>query len=765
MKEKLKLTGRNNFFIRFLCSFLLVLAIPLCTIILLYGIAENLIRKEILAAGENSLKQFNDVLDSNMTGMLEITAQAINNSSVRSFAVSSEYESNTDYYKKYEIYKMLTDFPRKKYQDLFLYYNNLDTVISAGRASLSSHLYYGSYYNDLTEWENFEKILKPAIYYKPVLFALDSDSDSPVLGMSWKQNVNFIKDEQWDVTVTVTLYPYVLNGILDSAVYNKAGSVMIYDSEKKLLVSKGGNKTPMDLEHYDGRNMIYNDVFDGQKYVMLVKHSEAVDGYYAYAIPEGYFWKRLNILRIISGIGLAFCTLLSAFIAVILSRRFYMPITSVLHAIQSRSDKSYNKSFDNEFDFIHQVLQESFESNRQLKRLANQNENTARDEFVIHAMNGTPDKEEHWEDIFREYGINLKTDIFMAILIYAEEKNNKAIQDTNIWENKKIVDLILKNVMEEVSGEKHQGYVVWLESGIYGLLVNFSDSGCLNYRKEGEEICRKGSLFLKEKMGILCTFALGEAHNGLHGINDSYKEARNSMRYRFLAGKGSMISYEEVKGRSFRYNTVTSVSITGILMSFVKGDGKEAAEAVCELLDSQDISENEAIETIECFKYDVVNSIIKVSLETGGIKSAREKGIIDLLRAETLEEFKQAVISILLKLKEYEENRKEQDNVCIRVKRYIDLNYREQDINVNRLGMELDVSPSYLSHLFKEQFGIGLLDYLYKVRIEEAKRLLRETADSVGDIAAKTGFLSSSALIKVFKKNEGITPGAYRELV
>lgn len=765
MKKKMRLTRTNNFFVRFLSSFLIVLAIPLCTIILLYGIADNLIRKEILAGGENSLNQFYGVLDQNVMGMLEITTQAINNSSVRSFAVSSEYENNTDYYKKYEIYKMLTDFPRKKYQDLFLYYNNLETVISAGRANLDSHLYYRSYYKDLTEWKAFEKILNPEVYYKPVLFALNTESDSPVLGITWKQNVNFIKNERWDVTVAVTLYPYVLRGILDSAVYNKAGTVMIYDSERKLLVSRGGSKAIMNLNGFDGMNMIYNDEFNGQKYVMLVRHSEAVDGYYAFAIPEKYFWKRLNTLRIVSGIGLVLCTLLSAIIAVILSRRFYMPITSVLHTIQSGSEKSYSKDFDNEFDFIHQVLQESFESNKKLKKQIYRNVNTAREEFVIRAMNGIPDKAEHWEDIFLEYGIILKTDIFMTILIQVEEMNSKVMQDTSSKESGVILDLILKNVLEEISNEKHQGYIVWLESGVYGLLINFSEKGYLNYRKEGEEICRKGGLFLKDKMGILCTFALGEDHTGLQGIHSSYQEARSSLRYRFLTGKGSIIFYNEVKDRSFRYNTSTCDSITGILMSFVKGDGKEAAETVCELLDSQNISENEAMETIECFKYDVVNGIIKIFWETGGMKTAREKGITDLLRAETFDDFKQVVIEIILKLKDYEGNRKEQDSLCIRVKKYIEKNYREQDINVNKLGMEFDLSPSYLSHLFREQLGISPLDYLYKIRMDEVKKLLRETPDSVCDIAIKTGFLSSSALIKVFKKNAGITPGAYRDLV
>ncbi len=134
-------------------------------------------------------------------------------------------------------------------------------------------------------------------------------------------------------------------------------------------------------------------------------------------------------------------------------------------------------------------------------------------------------------------------------------------------------------------------------------------------------------------------------------------------------------------------------------------------------------------------------------------------------RAETFNEFKQVIIDIILKLQDYEKNKKEQDSLCVRVKKYIERNYREQDINVNKLGMEFDLSPSYLSHLFREQLGVSPLDYLYKIRMNEVKKFLRETSDSVSDIAIRTGFLSNSALNKIYKKNEGIPPGAYRELV
>ena len=78
---------------------------------------------------------------------------------------------------------------------------------------------------------------------------------------------------------------------------------------------------------------------------------------------------------------------------------------------------------------------------------------------------------------------------------------------------------------------------------------------------------------------------------------------------------------------------------------------------------------------------------------------------------------------------------------------------------------KLNISPSYLSKMFKNEKNVSLLDYLYKVRLSYAKKYLRETDLTVEEIALKTGFISNSALIKAFKKYEGVTPGSYRRLI
>ena len=59
--------------------------------------------------------------------------------------------------------------------------------------------------------------------------------------------------------------------------------------------------------------------------------------------------------------------------------------------------------------------------------------------------------------------------------------------------------------------------------------------------------------------------------------------------------------------------------------------------------------------------------------------------------------------------------------------------------------------------------GLSFIDYLNRLRTDEAKTLLSTTERSVRDIAADVGYDSDKNFIRVFKKYEGVTPGQYRK--
>ncbi|MBB3128815.1 AraC-like DNA-binding protein [Paenibacillus rhizosphaerae] len=92
---------------------------------------------------------------------------------------------------------------------------------------------------------------------------------------------------------------------------------------------------------------------------------------------------------------------------------------------------------------------------------------------------------------------------------------------------------------------------------------------------------------------------------------------------------------------------------------------------------------------------------------------------------------------------------------------YMDVNYRSM-ISLDQLSDRLGWSKYHLLRTFAAAVGQTPSEYLNRVRIEQAMRLLRQTDMSVEQIAEQVGYSGGSYLIKVFRKMTGLTPGGFR---
>lgn len=89
-------------------------------------------------------------------------------------------------------------------------------------------------------------------------------------------------------------------------------------------------------------------------------------------------------------------------------------------------------------------------------------------------------------------------------------------------------------------------------------------------------------------------------------------------------------------------------------------------------------------------------------------------------------------------------------------------NNLDGDLSLHSVSKICHISPSYFSRLFaKENLG-SYSNYINKLKVEHAKRLLKSTDFSINQIALKLGFLDCGYFIKVFKKCVEMTPAAFR---
>lgn len=105
----------------------------------------------------------------------------------------------------------------------------------------------------------------------------------------------------------------------------------------------------------------------------------------------------------------------------------------------------------------------------------------------------------------------------------------------------------------------------------------------------------------------------------------------------------------------------------------------------------------------------------------------------------------------------------EKNSTAKQVVGYIRENCVKYDLTLELLAEEFQVSTSYLCRIIKQEVGKNYKEYLTELRLDEAKRLLREKEISVVDVCYSIGYTNVSHFIKIFQKYEGVTPANYRK--
>ena len=91
-------------------------------------------------------------------------------------------------------------------------------------------------------------------------------------------------------------------------------------------------------------------------------------------------------------------------------------------------------------------------------------------------------------------------------------------------------------------------------------------------------------------------------------------------------------------------------------------------------------------------------------------------------------------------------------------------NYKDSSLALDGIAKEFNISKFYLSRFFKENTGEKYIDYISNLRIQEAKRLLKEENLSIRDVIQNVGYFDMASFNKKFKRAVGISAREYKLL-
>lgn len=108
------------------------------------------------------------------------------------------------------------------------------------------------------------------------------------------------------------------------------------------------------------------------------------------------------------------------------------------------------------------------------------------------------------------------------------------------------------------------------------------------------------------------------------------------------------------------------------------------------------------------------------------------------------------------------ENRSEKPHVLALALDYIQKNF-QRSLSLEEIAQKAYLSKYHFERVFSENMGVTVHRYISDLRLNRAMWLLKTTEKPLADIAAEVGYSDAQALTKLFKKNLGATPAAYRK--
>jgi len=167
-----------------------------------------------------------------------------------------------------------------------------------------------------------------------------------------------------------------------------------------------------------------------------------------------------------------------------------------------------------------------------------------------------------------------------------------------------------------------------------------------------------------------------------------------------------------------------------------------------------------------CLVYGMIGTLLEGANQGGYKEAARELTFpdrnISMSTGKMRNHFHELLEVICKRVVELQKETAQDQTLSRKIQEYIQENYQDADLNISITSQHFDLTPAYLSSIYKKQMGGSLLEYINTVRITHAEQFL-EQGYSVVEVAQMSGFRDSGTFIRAFKKKLGVTPGQLKK--
>lgn len=395
----------------------------------------------------------------------------------------------------------------------------------------------------------------------------------------------------------------------------------------------------------------------------------------------------------------------------------------------------------------------------------------AKQKFIHDMIDGKLSMQESLEQ-GRELGIDITAAYYSIVLFQAFPKNKAGVpaeEEFDVAEYSGVSEEIYSRIRETVSESPN----VYLYEQVGDVLCFLEKSDSLNDMNQNTQ---KGIDIIKEIMSTksdwIYFISIGKPVERIRDVNSSYRDASKRFAERYMLDESFIFYGENANSNVLDIGgiDIKMVSQKTIFHFLRNGTLVEIDDLVSEYFSSLG---EEAIESRLFCQYVLMEALISGMAFLDSMNVSREKAasilgeLSDPVRfVDSVDKAKDYITRILKVLIEYRNqvSDKKYTEIIDKAREFIKAQYKNDEMSLQTVASYVNVSSNHFSAIFRKETGETFIDYLTKVRMDNAKDLLTCTSMKTSEIGFEVGYKDPHYFSYIFKKTIGMSPKEYRRM-
>ncbi|MFE5320626.1 helix-turn-helix domain-containing protein [Paenibacillus sp. NPDC056579] len=769
---RIKSKPLGSAFTTLVLSYLAVFLLPIVLGSILYTKTVTIMTDNANRANLAMLEQLRQVMDSKLKDVQQMSQQIALNPRMQWLMNNTDTTNSADAYKFVEFvsdhmsrYQNVSDL----IQGYYVYFSSSNTVLMPTAKTTPEVLYERLYHPVGTSFDAWRGQLLSSPHYQDYVPVSYETPNGKLDTITYMQTLPLGETTEIRGALVIMLDMNQVRSMLAKIESAYQSSVYILDRKDRLIAGDGdgGLSLPWDQIGQDVQTKgIPYEYRDQGKDMMLSYTVSDQNGWkYIHIMPKQVYLERVYTLKNWMITLLLICLVGGGAAIAFWVHRNYAPLQGVVRVLQNKKPMRAVLP-SNEYEFIREAIQMTMHEERELRGILSRQAPVIQASFLSRLIRGHVDASRLTDESLQFMDIRLISDRFAVLLIdIADFSRFSADQSERQWA---LIRFVISNIGNELIRERQWGYAIELDQNRVALLVNIAGEQLEEADQELSIIAVQLKQMVEERFKTYVTLAIGGIYAGVDRVCESYFEALQALDYKMYRGHSSIIRYSEisVSDRHYFYPIETEIQ----LINFTKsGDADNVDRLIGNLFHAHFRERRMTPELGRSLFTNMVSTLWKIMNPMDPLYNEVFGEGFDPLKelsgCPTVEEMKVKISDWFLTLSHYlnagRSNHGRQ--LSERIIRYIEQHYGDDMLSLTAIADQFELTPQYLSAFFKKQTGVNLTDYLTRVRIDEAKKLMQDKKLTFTQIANKVGYANDIGFIRVFKKYEGTTPGKYRE--